>query len=73
MAARQSIGGLRERLRDNLGQRIFTGADLIAVPVMQFGPSPDEQPSSALVSPFSAHLVYGFTTELVRRIVRCAM
>jgi putative membrane protein len=37
------------------------------------GPSPDEQPSSALASPFAAHLVYGFTTELVRRIVRSAI
>jgi uncharacterized membrane protein YagU involved in acid resistance len=52
---------------------LFTGADLIAVPVFQLGPPPDEQPRSALVSPFSAHLVYGFTTELVRRILRSAM
>jgi putative membrane protein len=52
---------------------LFTGADLIAVPVLQLGSSPDEQPASALVSPFSAHLVYGFTTELMRRIVRSAM
>jgi putative membrane protein len=52
---------------------LFAGADLIAVPVLQLGTSPEDEPVSALVSPFSAHLVYGFTTELVRRIVRSAM
>jgi putative membrane protein len=52
---------------------LFTGADLIAIPVLQLGPSPDEQPGSALASPYAAHLVYGFTTELMRRIVRSAI
>jgi putative membrane protein len=52
---------------------LFTGADLIAVPALQLGPPADEQPGSAFATPFSAHLVYGVTTELVRRIVRSAM
>jgi putative membrane protein len=52
---------------------LFTGADVIAVPVLQLGLPPDEQPGSALATPFSAHLVYGFATELVRRLVRSAI
>jgi uncharacterized membrane protein YagU involved in acid resistance len=52
---------------------LFAGADLIAVPVLRLGTSPEDEPVAALVSPFSAHLVYGFTTELVRRIVRSVM
>lgn len=49
---------------------LFAGADLIAVPVLRLGSSPDEQPTSALASPLAAHLVYGVSTELVRRAVR---
>ena len=52
---------------------LFAGAELIAVPVLQLGPSPEGEPSSALLSPFSARLLYGSTTELVRSIVRGAM
>jgi putative membrane protein len=55
------------------GSALFTGADLIGVPVLRLGPSPDEQPASALASPLAAHIVYGLSTELVRRLARALL
>ena len=52
------------------GGVLFATADLLGVPAMHLGPWPDEYPVSSLASPLAAHLVYGATTELVRRIVR---
>ena len=52
------------------GSMLFTGADLFAVPVLKLAPSPTEEPTSALATPLVAHLVYGATTELIRRFVR---
>lgn len=49
---------------------LFAGADLIAVPALRLGSSPDELPLSAEASPLAAHIVYGLTTELVRRAGR---
>jgi putative membrane protein len=54
----------------SFGGTLFSTADLLAVPVLNFGPSPTDQPASALASPFAAHIVYGATTEFVRRILR---
>jgi uncharacterized membrane protein YagU involved in acid resistance len=55
------------------GGLLFAGADLVGVPAFRLGPWPTEQPASALANPFAEHLVYGVTTELVRRIVRKAL
>lgn len=52
------------------GGLLFAGADLIGVPAARLGPWATEQPASALVDPLATHLVYGATTELVRRTVR---
>jgi putative membrane protein len=54
----------------SFGGVLFRSADLLAVPALNFGPAPSDQPASAEATPFAAHLVYGVTTELVRRIVR---
>jgi uncharacterized membrane protein YagU involved in acid resistance len=54
----------------SFGGVLFSTADLLAVPAFNLGPSAADQPASALASPFAAHIVYGVTTELVRRIVR---
>jgi putative membrane protein len=62
--------GVKAGAGATFGSALFTGADLIAVPVLRLGPWPDEQPKSALASPLVAHVVYGVTTELVRRMVR---
>ena len=52
------------------GGVIFASADVFGVPAMGLGPWPDEYPVSSLASPFVSHLLYGVTTELVRRVVR---
>lgn len=70
-------GGLAEfspAVRSGFGtsfaSALFTGADLIAVPALGLSASPAEGNKAALATPFAAHLVYGWTTELVRRLVR---
>jgi hypothetical protein len=52
------------------GSLLFVAGDLIAVPAFHLSEPPSEQPASALINPFAAHLVYGSTTELVRRTLR---
>jgi hypothetical protein len=52
------------------GGALFGGADLIAVPALHLAPPDSGKLSRAQVAPFAAHLVYGATTELVRRLVR---
>jgi putative membrane protein len=54
----------------SFGGVLFSTADLLAVPALNLGPSPSDQPASALATPFAAHIIYGATTELVRRILR---
>lgn len=52
------------------GSTLFASADLVAVPALHLSPSEDSSLTPALLSPFAAHLVYGVTTELVRRSIR---
>jgi uncharacterized membrane protein YagU involved in acid resistance len=52
------------------GSTLFAAADLLAVPALRLSPPLKDQPTSGLATPFAAHLVYGLTTELVRRLVR---
>ncbi len=52
------------------GGLLFAGADLVAVPALNLSGSPADAPASSYATPLAAHLVYGATTELVRRIVR---
>src|SRR5947209_7214820 len=52
---------------------LFTGADLVAVPALNLSGSSSDAPVSSLASPFSAHMVYGITTEAVRRGVRAML
>jgi putative membrane protein len=65
--------GVRAGFGTTFGSAVFTGADLIGVPLFHLGPSPDEQPLTTQASPLSAHVVYGVTTELVRRITRAML
>jgi putative membrane protein len=50
----------------SFGGALFRTTDSLAIPALNLAPSPSEQPAS----PFAAHLVYGATTEFVRRILR---
>jgi uncharacterized membrane protein YagU involved in acid resistance len=52
------------------GSVLFGGADLVAVPALHLAPPQSSKLSPALVTPFSAHLVYGATTEIIRRLMR---
>lgn len=52
------------------GAALFAGADLVAVPALNLSGSPDQQSISSLTAPFAAHLVYGMTTEAIRRVIR---
>jgi putative membrane protein len=54
----------------SFGGTLFSTADFLAVPALNLAPSPIDQPASALATPFAAHILYGATTEFVRRIVR---
>jgi putative membrane protein len=49
------------------GGVLFSTADLLAVPAVNLASAPSD---SALATPFAAHIVYGATTEFVRRILR---
>lgn len=55
------------------GSAVFGAADMVAVPAFNLSGSSGKQSAASLVSPFSAHVVYGVTTELVRRIVRAIL
>lgn len=55
------------------GAALFGGADMVAVPALKLAPAESARISPALIPPFTAHIVYGATTELVRRIVRAVL
>jgi putative membrane protein len=48
------------------GGALFRTTDSLAIPALNLASSPSDQ----LASPFAAHIVYGATTEFVRRILR---
>jgi len=52
------------------GGLLFATADLFGVPAAKLGRWPGQYPTSSLATPLAEHLVYGATTELVRRTVR---
>ncbi len=55
------------------GAALFGGADLVAVPVLNLSGPPTQYPAASYASPFAAHIVYGVTTELVRRGARALL
>jgi uncharacterized membrane protein YagU involved in acid resistance len=54
------------------GAVLYAAADLTAVPALGLGPSVTEQPLATQATPLAAHLVYGATTDLLRRAIRAA-
>jgi putative membrane protein len=52
------------------GTTVWAVADEAAVPLLGLSKSPQEYPVSSHASALAAHLVYGLTTELVRRTIR---
>ncbi|MCA1581675.1 MAG: DUF1440 domain-containing protein [Acidobacteria bacterium] len=55
------------------GTLVWLVADEMFVPVAGLSKSPDKYPGSAHAQSLAAHLVYGATTEAVRRPVRTAL
>lgn len=55
------------------GTALFVGADELAVPALGLSGSPKQMPLASHASYLAAHLVYGLTTEMVRRAVRAAL
>ena len=55
------------------GSALFTGGDLLAVPALHFSKPLSAYPPASYASPFVSHLIYGATTELVRRAVRAVL
>ncbi len=52
------------------GIALFVGGDLLAVPALGLSKPLSTFPAASYVNPFTAHLVYGATTELLRRMLR---
>jgi putative membrane protein len=55
------------------GTTVWAAADEIAMPVLGLSDRTDEQPFERHLHSFAAHIVFGVTTELVRRGVRAAL
>jgi putative membrane protein len=56
----------------SLGLALWLGADETAVPLLRLAHPPSRVPLSVHAQALGAHLVYGWTTDLVRRVVRLA-
>ncbi len=65
-AARRGFGTV-------FGGALFAGADLVAVPALHLSPPLNETEPKQLANPLAAHLVYGATTELLRRVFRAVL
>jgi hypothetical protein len=52
------------------GAAVWLGADEVAVPAFGLSKPPNEYPPSVHTYALASHLVYGLTTEVVRRAVR---
>lgn len=55
------------------GSALFVGADLFGVPALHVGGKATDEPLHQLATPYAAHLVYGATTELIRRLARAIL
>ncbi len=55
------------------GAALWAGADEMAVPAFGFSKPPADYPASTHGAALAAHLVYGLTTEAVRRVIRAVM
>jgi len=51
------------------GGAVWLAADEVAVPAFGLSKPPQETPASTHVQEFAAHVVYGVTTDLVRRAI----
>ena len=64
---------VRSGFGTTFGSALFVGGDMVAVPALGLSKPVKEYPVSSYAGPFTAHLVYGATTELVRRVARAIL
>lgn len=62
--------GGRHLSLEAFGGILFTDADLVAVPALHLSSASTDSPVGSYAAPFAAHLLYGATTDLVRRAIR---
>ena len=55
------------------GSALFVGGDLIAVPALHLSKPLAAYPPASYAGSFTSHLVYGATTELIRRLIRLVL
>ena len=55
------------------GAAVWLGADEVALPVLKLSKKPNDYPLSTHAYGLASHVVYGATTELVRKVVRKAL
>ena len=63
-------GMVRSGFGTTFGTALFAAGDLLAVPALGLSKPLSDFPASSFANPLSAHMVYGATTELVRRLLR---
>jgi len=72
-AAAEGSPALRAGGGAGMGIALWAAADEVAMPLLGLsGPTTDRETELHLQA-FAAHVVYGVTTEAVRRVVRCAL
>lgn len=64
---------VRSGLGTTYATALFVGGDLVAVPLLGFSKPVSDYPPASSAGPLTAHLVYGITTDLVRRLVRLVL
>jgi putative membrane protein len=72
-AATELVPGARAGAGLPFGAAVFLGADEVAVPALGLSDPPADVPLSKHIYGLASHLVYGGTTEAVRRLVRRAL
>jgi putative membrane protein len=71
-AMAENAPGVRALSGAAYGTAVWAAADEIAMPVLGLSDRTDKQPFERHFHSFAAHIVFGVTTELVRRGVRAA-
>ncbi|MBA3916872.1 MAG: DUF1440 domain-containing protein [Acidobacteriales bacterium] len=64
------IGGARAGFGAGFGTVLFLAADEVGVPVMGLSGPPSQTPPKQHAMALASHIVYGVTTELVRKTAR---
>jgi uncharacterized membrane protein YagU involved in acid resistance len=72
-AMAENAPGVRSLSGAAYGTAVWAAADEIAMPVLGLSDRTDQQPFERHFHSFAAHIVFGVTTELVRRGVRAAL